>query len=279
KNRVCKVANEFTKELMQACRYEKNCPLSQVYGAILGGCLQNRLAIRHKHNSAIIFLFQLDKNSKHDRYYAENTQMQILDWIRRYFEIGRLHSERSLWIKYDKCEFNILVAFTYERQKYCQFNLKENKQHLRLFNSEEVEKIAHDLMSSYNQYKNAIQDVQIQDHIYIDFLNQNMSTVFSILRTYYIRDDHIGTETRLAILLLKAWKYYLLRRKICYDFIEDVSIEMLCVYAKDLIVKDQQRQQEEEKKMMMSKKRKNKKLLYLILFNKSFLCWFTLVNM
>ncbi|ETN98713.1 hypothetical protein RFI_38779 [Reticulomyxa filosa] len=209
KNRVCKVANEFTIELMEACRYEENCPFSQVYGAILGGCLQNRLAICHKHNSIIIFLFQLDKNNEHDLYYAQKMQERILDWICKYFK-KRRYSERSLWIIYGKCEFNILVAFTYEKQKYCQFNFKENKQYLRLFNSGEVEKIAHNLMSNYNQYKHAIQDAQIQD---IDFLNQNMSTVFTILRTYYIREDHIGTETRLAILVLKAWKYYLLRRK------------------------------------------------------------------
>ncbi|ETN98964.1 hypothetical protein RFI_38523, partial [Reticulomyxa filosa] len=136
----------------------------------------HKLAIRHKHNSIIIFLFQLDKNNKHDLYYAENTQQQILDWICKYFKKEQWFSERSLQIEYGKCEFNIFVAFTYERQKYCQFNLKENKQHLRLFNSEEVEKVAHDLMSNYNQYKNAIQDAQIQNHKYIDFLNQNMST-------------------------------------------------------------------------------------------------------
>ncbi|ETO05412.1 hypothetical protein RFI_31985 [Reticulomyxa filosa] len=191
-------------------------------------------------------------------------QKQTLDWICKYFKKEQWYSERSLWIKYDKCEFNILVAFTYERQKYYQFNFKGNKQYLRLFNSEEVEKIAYDLMSSYNQYKNAIQDAQIQNHkYYIAFLNQNMSTVFTILRTYHIREERVGTETRLAILVLKAWKYYLLRRKMVKSFIEDVSIEMFCVYAKDLIVKDQQRQQQEEKKYDNGQKKEEQEITLL----------------
>ncbi|ETO21360.1 hypothetical protein RFI_15844 [Reticulomyxa filosa] len=233
---VCKTANDFVQELIEASQYEERCAFRRVYGVVLGGSLQKRLAIQHKFDGDIIFLFHLKKKIK------KTSAKELAKDQRSNFRIISNH-KRNLGIEYEGYEYDILVAFTYEVRLYCCFHYKANKQHVYLLNNNELKIAASDLLHHYKQYKDAIDIVQntnVHSSDDIDFLHCNMSAALTILSTYYVRESFIGTETRLAILVLKAWKQYLVRRH-PHILIKSISIEMLCVYAKYLIARNRKK--------------------------------------
>jgi len=64
-----------------------------------------------------------------------------------------------------------------------------------------------------------------------------MSASLTLLSTYYIRESFLKQPTRRAIMLLKAWKFHLLRRRMVSHFVKSITIEMLCVYSRKLLIK------------------------------------------
>ncbi|ETO14541.1 hypothetical protein RFI_22828 [Reticulomyxa filosa] len=265
---VCESANEFVQELIEASQNKKECAFRRVYGVVLGGSLQKRLTIQNKCESSLVFLYQLKRKHQNDINYAQGVQKEILDWITG--SINKKAKERhndfrvistsnyKMTIEYGGYEFDILVAFTYEVRLYCRFHYKGDKQHVYLLNNSELLLLAGDLLHHYKQYKDAIEVVEEKDptnYRHIDFLNQNMSTALTILNVYYMRASSIGTETRLAILLLKSWQYYLFRQG--FDTLIQ-SIEVLCVCARYLIAQRLQEQPEEDEESEEEKEEKTR---------------------
>ncbi|ETO28693.1 hypothetical protein RFI_08440 [Reticulomyxa filosa] len=268
-SKICKLANELVQQLVEECQNEKSSPFSRLYGVVFGGNLQKKLAVRHKFIlrkpkkitviGDVIFLFRVDKKKPESLKNAKQVQKEIMTWIeqtmkkkkkkekeeaksQKDFKIASC-SDQFITITSKEGRLNVSVAYTYEKRVYCGFHFKDEKKHVYICTPEELKMCVKDLFTHYKDYKIQLlqllqQQQQQQQQEDIEFCNRNMSAALTMLSTYYMREEHIGGNTRLAILLIKAWKYYLLRRMSALEFLSDVAIELLCVYAQHLLVQD-----------------------------------------
>ncbi|ETO22742.1 hypothetical protein RFI_14454 [Reticulomyxa filosa] len=243
-DKICTQANILIQELLNKCRDEeqdKACDFSHVYGVVLGGSLQKRLAIGKKYDGDLVLLCQMGKMKVSE---ARERKQKILEWITN--TVTRLQRSKDsrvlqvpkkcLSVKFENYEFDLLVAFTYEKRLYCTFDYKSLGTHVYLFSKEELEMTAEDLMEHYSSYQDAIDSANADE---VEFLKENMSAALTLLGTYYLREELIGKNALRAILLLKTWKYDLQQeypnlKTLC---IKSTTIEMLCVYAREFLRK------------------------------------------
>ncbi|ETO33391.1 Casein kinase II regulatory subunit [Reticulomyxa filosa] len=83
---------------------------------------------------------------------------------------------------------------------------------------------ANDLIEESTIHRGHIEKANKQWKI---FLEKNMNASLSLLRVYYMREELVGKNTRLAVLFLKLWQYTAMKGK---QHLSNNSLEIICTY-------------------------------------------------
>ncbi|ETN98097.1 hypothetical protein RFI_39420, partial [Reticulomyxa filosa] len=108
------------------------------------------------------------------------------------------HSKSSLKINWKGLEYHIVVAWTFSKRQYCEFHYIQNNVHVYPFSPNQLQIAANDLIAEAPTHQRYIEKMDKISKLYKRFLEKNMSASLSLLRVYYMREELVGRNTRLA---------------------------------------------------------------------------------
>ncbi|ETO11542.1 hypothetical protein RFI_25834 [Reticulomyxa filosa] len=86
---------------------------------------------------------------------------------------------------------------------------------------------ANDLIDEAPIHQRYIKQMGRANKAWTKFLEKNMSASLSLLRVYYMREELVGKNIRLAVLFLKLWQYTAMKGK---QHLSNNSLEIICVH-------------------------------------------------
>ncbi|ETO31746.1 hypothetical protein RFI_05372 [Reticulomyxa filosa] len=235
------LANDFINSILDKYResrdYDKKCQFSCIYGVTLSGCVQKQLAIPKLSCGYLVFLYHLkEKHLDHNNLgLLQNKHEDISKWIKQSIEqIKRElrtnkiqileHSRSILKMKWKGVEYHIAIAWTFSKRQYCEFHYIQHNVHVHPFSMEQLQMAANDLIDEAPIHQRHIEKANEQ---WKNFLEENMSASLSLLRVYYMREELVGKNTRLAVLFLKLWQYTAMKGK---QHLSNNSLEIICAH-------------------------------------------------
>ncbi|ETN97559.1 hypothetical protein RFI_39969 [Reticulomyxa filosa] len=162
----------------------KKCAFRCIYGAILSGCVQKKLAIPRVSCGYLVFLHHLKKRYLTDRNMdsLQQKHKDILEWIKQCVEKMKKegthtivrYSESSLRIKWKGVEYHIVIAWTFSKRQYCEFHYTQKRVHVYPFSSEELQMAVNDLIDEAPIHQRYIKQMSRANKAWTKFLEKNM---------------------------------------------------------------------------------------------------------
>ncbi|ETO04842.1 hypothetical protein RFI_32555 [Reticulomyxa filosa] len=244
-------ANEIVSTLLEKSKeishHDKKSPFSCIYGVILSGCVQKQLAVPNMSCGYLVFLYYLKEkhldNSEMDSH--QKKHKDILSWIKQSVDKIRKelctnkikilkHSKSSLKIKWKGLEYHIAIAWTFSKRQYCAFHYTQDNVHVYPFSLEQLQMAANDLIDEAPIHHKRIKNVGKANKKWRTFLEHNLCASLSLLRVYYMREELVGRNTRLAVLFLKIWQHVVMKdrpqQQQQQQCLSNNSLEIICAH-------------------------------------------------
>ncbi|ETO24727.1 hypothetical protein RFI_12430 [Reticulomyxa filosa] len=213
----------------------------KIYGAILSGCVQKQLAVRGVSCGYLVFFYHLDERdlNENDLASLEMRHYTALKKIEAYIreakkkrindddDIEILGRSRSLLrIKWKGLKYHIAITWTFSKREYCSFDKSsQNNGYVYPLSQMGLRFIANDLMTEAQAYERHLKNVRRAHRQWKTFFQESMNASLSLLRVYYMREELVGKNTRLAVLFLRLWQHVAMKDK---RHLSNNSLEIIC---------------------------------------------------
>ncbi|ETO04253.1 hypothetical protein RFI_33144, partial [Reticulomyxa filosa] len=124
-------------------------------------------------------------------------------------------------------KYHIVIAWTFSKRQYCSFNYIQDNVHVYSFSPDQLQTTINDLIEEAPIHQRHMEKVDKISKPWKRFLEKNMSASLSLLRVYYMREELVGRNTRLAVLFLKSWQHIAMKGK---HHLSNNSLEIICAH-------------------------------------------------